>query len=209
MIKTEPWTGGIDEEYETQYFGFGAQRLKIAVRQMVEQKIETGVKEMKSYLLESLELNDTDKLTLTHSCDKLLRLYCHRAGPSLHIIDEEIERILKVPSNVLLPEDEVQIQQSTDEDYVRLKEEVANLRRRVERAALMEALLTAEEDELTSVEEVCETAKKDMEVLDLLNKNIEGAEGLKTLQNDTQFLCTNVPFMNVQMKSSEDNFFDK
>lgn len=208
MIKTEPWTGGTDEEYETQYFGFGAQRLKIAVRHMVEQKIETGVKDMESYLQESLKLNDTDKVTLTHSCGKLLRLYCERTGTSLHIIDEEIERILKVPSNVLLPDDEVQIQQSTDEEYGKLKEEVANLRKRVERAALMEALLIAEEEELTSVEEVCETAKKDMEVLDLLNKNIEGAEGLKALQNETQFLCASAPFMNVQMKSSEDKFFD-
>lgn len=209
MIKTEPWTGGIDEEYETQYFGFGAQRFKIAVRQMVEQKIDSGVRDMKSYLQESLQLNDTDKVTLTHSCDKLLRLYCERAGPSLHIIDDEIERILKVPPNVLLPEDEVQIQQSTDDEYAKLKEEVANLRKRVEKAALMEALLIAEEDEMTSVEEVCETAKKDMEVLDLLNKNIEAAESLKSLQNETQLLCTSVPFMNVQMKSSDDIFFDK
>lgn len=208
MIETEPWTGGTDEEYETQYFGFGAQRLKIAMRHMVEQKIETGVNEMESFLQESLQLNDTDKVTLTHSCNKLLRLYCERAGPSLQIIDDEIERILKVPSYVLLPDDEVQIQQSTDEEHDKLKEEVANLRKRVERAALMEALLIAEEDELTSVEEVCETAKKDMEVLDLLNKNIEGAEGFKTLQNDTQFLCKSVPFMNIQMKSSEENFFD-
>lgn len=208
MIDTEPWTGGTDEEYETQHFGFGAQRLKIAMRRMVEQKIETGVNEMKSYLQESLELNDTDKVTLQHACKKLLRLYCERAGPSLQIIDDEIERILKVPSNVLLPDDEVQIQQSTDEEHDKLKDEVANLRKRLERAALMEALLIAEEDELTSVEEVCETAKKDMEVLDLLNKNIEGTEGLKTLQNDTQFLCASVPFMNVQVESSEENFFD-
>lgn len=214
MIKTEPWTGGTDEEYETQYFGFGAQRLKIAVRQMVEQKIRTGVKNMETDLQEALQLNDTDMVTWVHSCDKLVRLYCERAEPSLQVIDNEVKNILKVPSNVLVPDDEVQIQQSTDEEYDKLKEEVANLRKRLERGALMEALLMAEEEELASAEEVCETAKKDMKVLDLLNKNIEGAEGFKSLHKQTQFLCTNVPFMNVQIKSTanvkiEEDFYDK
>lgn len=195
MIKTKPWTGGTDEEYETQHFGFGAQRLKIAVRQMVEQKIKTGVKDMESYLQESLDLNDTDKITLTHSCDKLIRLYCERAEPSLEIIDGEIQQILKVPSNIVLPDDEVQLQPISSEEHEKLKEEVANLRKRVERGALMEALLTAEEEELSSIEKVCETAKKDMEVLDLLQKNFEGNDSLKMVQNETQFLCASVPFV--------------
>lgn len=203
MIKTKPWTGGTDEEYETQHFGFGAQRLKIAVRQMAEQKITTGVKDMESYLHESLDLNETDKLTLTRSCDKLIRLYCERAGPSLDIIDEEIERILRIPPNVLLPEDEPQLEQTSDSDFENLKEEVANLRKRVERGALLEALLTAEEEELATVEKVCETAKKDMEVIDLLCKST-GDDSLKTIQNETQFLCARASFIKKQFN----NIFD-
>lgn len=195
MIKTKAWSGGTDEEYETQHFGFGAQRLKIAVRQMVEQKITTGVKDMESYLKDSLDLNDTDKATITHSCDKLIKLYCERAEPSLEIIDEEIERVLKIPKNILLPEDEAQLQVISDADYETLKEEVASLRKRVERGALMEALLQAEDEELSSVEKVCETAKKDMEVLDLLHKDIDASDNLKSIQSDTQFLCASVPFM--------------
>lgn len=205
MITTTPWTGGTDEEYETQHFGFGAQRLKISVRQMVEQKITTGVKDMESYLQQSLDLNDTDKVTLTHSCDKLIKLYCERAGPSLQIIDGEIERLLKIPHNVLLPEDEVHAHNISDADYENLKEEVASLRKRVERGALMEALLTAEEEELSTVEKVCETAKKDMEVLDLLIKHTEGNNCVKNIQSETQFLCASVPFMK---KSDEINIFD-
>lgn len=208
MIKTKPWTGGTDEEYETQHFGFGAQRLKIAVRQMVEQKIKTGVKDMESFLQKSLDLNDTDKATLTHSCDKLIRLYCERAGPSLGIIDGEIEQILKVPSNVLLPGDEVQLKQISDEEHEKLKEEVANLRKRVERGALMEALLTAEEEDLATIDKVCETAKKDMEVLDLLQKNVEGNDSLKSLKNETQFLCASVPFVK-KNTNDDDHIFDE
>ncbi|XP_026495691.1 protein MIS12 homolog [Vanessa tameamea] len=206
MIKTTPWTGGIEEEYETQHFGFGAQRLKISVRQMVEQKIQTGVKDMESYLQESLDLNDKDKMTLTHSCDKLIRLYCERAGPSLDIIDEEIERIVKIPHNVLLPEDEVQLEEISDEDYEKLREEVVSLRRRVERGALMEALLTAEEEELSSVEKVCEIAKKDMEVLDLLQKNLESSDSVKSIQSEVQFVCASVPFIN---KNEQLDIFDE
>ncbi|KAL0821679.1 hypothetical protein ABMA28_005119 [Loxostege sticticalis] len=202
MIKTTPWSGGTDEEYETQHFGFGSQRLKIAVRQMVEQKITTGVKDMESYLQESLDLNETDKATLTRSCDKLIRLYCERAGPSLAIIDEEIERVLKIPQNVLLPEDEIHLQDMSDADHEKLKEEVAALRKRVERGALMEALLTAEEEELSTVEKVCETAKKDMDVLDLLQKHTEGSDSVKTIQSVTEFLCASVPFL----KKSDENF---
>ncbi|CAG4947435.1 unnamed protein product [Parnassius apollo] len=204
MIKTEPWSGGTEEEYETQHFGFGAQRLKIAVRQMVEQKIRAGVKDMESYLQETLDLNDTDKSTLTHSCDKIIKLYCERAGPSLKIIDDEIERILKVPENVLLPGDEIQLQQVSNEEYNNLKEEVTLLRKRVERAALMEALLIAEEEELASVEKVCEIAKKDMEVLDLLQKSFETSESVKSIENETQFLCASAPFI----KKSENTILD-
>ncbi|KAM3965693.1 protein MIS12 homolog [Aphomia sociella] len=195
MINSVSWCGGTDEEYETQHFGFGAQRLKIAVRQMVEQKITTGVKDMESYLKESLGLNDKDKETITNSCDKLIRLYCNRAGPSLDIIDSEIERLLKIPSNVLLPEDEAQLQDITDGDYESLKEEVAELRKRVERGVLMEALLTAEDEELSSVESICETAKKDMKVLDLLYKSVEGTDNMKSILSDTQFLCASVPYI--------------
>lgn len=205
MIKTEPWIGGIEEEYETQHFGFGAQRLKIAVRQMVEQKIKTGVKDMESYLQQTLDLNDTDKLTLTLSCDKLIKLYYERAEPCLEIVDSEIERLLKVPPNVLLPGDEMQLQQVSDEEYKTLKEEVASLRKRVERGALMEALLTAEEEELCSVEKVCELAKKDMEVLDLLQKNYEGNDNIKSIQTETQFLCASVPCNNNTDNSIFDN----
>ncbi|XP_059057717.1 protein MIS12 homolog [Achroia grisella] len=195
MINTASWTGGTDEEYETQHFGFGAQRLKIAIRQMVEQKITTGVRDMESYLKESLGLNDKDKATITHSCDKLINLFCDRAGPSLDIIDSEIERVFKIPSNVVLPEDEAHIEDISDIDYESLKSEVADLRKRVERGVLMEALLTSEEEELSSIESICETAKKDMKLLDLLHKSIEGSDSLKSIQNDTQFLCASVPFI--------------
>ncbi|XP_013200876.1 protein MIS12 homolog isoform X2 [Amyelois transitella] len=205
MIKTLSWTGGTEEEYETQHFGFGAQRLKIAVRQMVEQKITTGVKEMESSLKESWDLNHTDQTTIKHSCDKLIKLYCERAGPSLEIIDDEIDRILKIPSNVLLPGDEVQMQEVADVDYDSLKKEVSALRKRVERGALVEAILLAEEEELASVEKVCETANKDMEVLDLLHKSIDASCSIKSIQNDTQFLCASVPFMK---KSDESRFID-
>lgn len=198
MIKTKPWTGGTDEEYETQHFGFGAQRLKIAVRQMVEQKITNGVKDMESYLQESLDLNETDKATLTRSCDKLIRLYCERAGPSLAAIDEEIERMLKIPQNVLLPEDEVQLEQTSDSDYEKLKEEVVSLRQRVERGALMEALLSAEVEELASLDKVCETAKKDMETMDLIYKSVDNSECLKAVQSETDFLCASASFVKKQ-----------
>lgn len=203
MIKTKPWTGGTDEEYETQHFGFGAQRLKIAVRQMVEQKITNGVKDMESYLQDSLDLNETDKVTLTRSCDKLIRLYCERAGPSLGAIDEEIERMLKIPQNVLLPEDEVQLEQTSDSDFEKLKEEVASLRRRVERGALMEALLSGEEEELASVEKVCEIAKKDMEAIDLLCKSADNGDSLKKVQSEMQFLCASASFI-----KNQNNIFD-
>ncbi|XP_072944668.1 uncharacterized protein [Epargyreus clarus] len=204
MIQTKPWTGGTDEEYETQHFGFGAQRLKIAVRQMVEQKIRTGVKDMESYLQESLDLNETDKVTLTHSCDKIIRLYCDRASPSLEIIDDEIERVLRIPKNVLLPEDEIQLEQVSDEECNKLREEVSSLRKRVERGALMEALLTAEEEELSSVEKLCEIAKKDLEVIDLLQKNFENGSNIKSIQSEAQFLCASVPFLN----KGEGDFYD-
>ncbi|KAG7312317.1 hypothetical protein JYU34_001799 [Plutella xylostella] len=195
MITTKPWSGGTDEEYETQHFGFGAQRFKIAVRQMVQQKISTCVTDMQNYLQEALSLNDTDKVTLTHSCAKLIRLYSERAGPSLETIDQEIEKILGVPPNVLLPEDEVQKEQVSDEEYNKLKEEVSDLRKRVERGALMEALLTAEEDELISIEKACEAAKKDLEVLDVLHKSTANTDTVKEVVRETQGLCASVPFM--------------
>ncbi|KAJ0174694.1 hypothetical protein K1T71_009802 [Dendrolimus kikuchii] len=198
MIRTEEWTGGTEEEYETQHFGFGAQRLKIAIRQMVEQKITTSVKGMESELQELLKLNDTDKLTISKSCDKLIQLYCERVGLPLAVIDIEIARLLNVPSNVLLPEDECQSEQISGEEFKKLKEEVASLRKRVERGALMEALLTAEANELATVDKVCETAIKDMKGLEQIFKTGDSSETLKTILNNTQFLCASATFMNSQ-----------
>lgn len=195
MIETEPWIGGTDEEYETQHFGFGAQRLRIAIRQMVEQKIIAGIKGMESELQELLKLNDTDKLTISRSCDKLIQLYCERAGPPLAVIDTEIKRLVNVPTNVLLPEDECQLQQISDEEYENLKEEVASLRKKVERGALMEALLTAEHNELATVDRVCETAMKDMKCLEQIFKSEDSIDNLKTIANSTQFLCASATFM--------------
>lgn len=198
MIKTEAWNGGTQEEYETQHFGFGAQRLKIAMRNMIEQKITNGVKDMEMDLQELLDLNDTDKSTLTRSCSKLIRLYCERAGPSLDIIDGEIEKLLFIPTNVLLPGDECQIEQISNEEYEKLKEEVALLRNRVERGSLMESLLTAEEEELSAVDKVCETARRDMEALDVMLKDSDSNATMKTIQNETQFLCASVSFIDKQ-----------
>ncbi|CAH0720352.1 unnamed protein product, partial [Brenthis ino] len=196
MNKSVQWTGGIEEEYETQHFGFGAQRLKIAIRQMVEQKIRTGIKDMELYLQQSLDLNDKDKLTVTRSCDKLINLYFERAGPSLEAVDCEIERILDIPENVLLPEDEVQLEQISDKEYDKLREDVASLRKRVERGALMEALLTAEEEELSSAEKICEIAIKDMEVLDMLQKSVKHSEQIKTIPSEVEFLRASIPVTN-------------
>lgn len=191
MIQTQPWSGGTGEEYETQHFGFGSQRFKIAVRQMVEQKIKNGIKDMESYLQDSLQLNEKDKATLTRSSDTLIKLYYERAESPLESIDAEIERIVNVPSNVLLPGDECQIEQLTDEDYEKLQEEVASLRKRIERAVLMEVLLTGEEKELASMETVCETARKDMEVFDSLITDYS----IKTTVNETMFLCASAGSM--------------
>lgn len=185
MIKTEPWTGGTDEEYETQHFGFGSQRFKISVRQMVEQKITNCVKDLESSLQESLQLNDTDKATMERCSNKLIRLYCEKAEPSLEVIDNEIEKIMRVPANVLLSSDECQLKQYSDAEYEKLKEDVASLKKRVERGALMEALLTAEVEELSAMDKLCETAKKDMEIFDILNNETD----IKTTINETMFLC--------------------
>lgn len=194
MMKANLWKGGTSEEYETQHFGFGVQRLQIAVRQMIEQKVTNGIQEMGAHLQEALKLNETDGVTLTKFCDNLIKLYCEGAGPSLDIIDSELEKILNIPQNTLLQEDESQCVQVSDEEYNQLKAEVAFLRKKIERGALMEALLSAEHEEISSMEKVCEIAKKDMEVIDIISKNIDDKE-MKNLLNETQALCLSVPFM--------------
>ncbi|XP_063625908.1 uncharacterized protein LOC134797550 [Cydia splendana] len=201
MIRTNRWKGGTDEEYATQHFGFGAQRVKIALRQMVEEKIRTGVCDMETYLLNSLDLNENDKEAIRSLCKKLLRLYCERAEPSLEVVDSEIERILTVPSNMLLPADEVHEEEITDTEYDKLKQEVTALRNRVERAALMEALLTAEENDISALEKVYETAKQNMEIQDMINKNLD-KNYLKTIQSSAQLLCA-------QSALKDDGFLDE
>lgn len=194
MIKTKRWCGGTNEEYETQHYGFGSQRLQIAIRQMVEQKITVGIREMNTYLQSSLDLNDTDKDNLSRCCNKLIELYCERAGSSLDVIDKEIEKIMCIPAHTLLPADEAQIEQLNDDEYMELKKEVASLRQLVERKAMMEALLSAEEEELISAEKMCEMAKKDMDVIDILSRSLADQE-VEELQSQTQILCDNVPFI--------------
>lgn len=201
MIQTNRWTGGTDEEYSTQHFGFGSQRVKIALRQMVEEKIRTGVSDMESYLLNSLDLNEEDKAAIRRSSKKLIRLYCERAEPSLEVVDSELEKMLKVPPNVLLPADEVHEKELSDAEYDSLKQEVIGLRSRVERAALMEALLTAEDKDISSMEAVYETAKQHMEVQDMIHKNMDKND-LKTIQNGAELLCAQIPL-------KDDDFFDE
>ncbi|CAK1555831.1 unnamed protein product [Leptosia nina] len=200
MIRIPPWTGGTDEEYSTQHFGFGPQRLKISVRQMVEEKIRNCVTKGISDLQTSLGLNETDRASLAHSRDKLIRLYCERAGPSLDVVDTEIDRTLLIPPNTLLPEDEEQIEQVSEDEYNALKEEVSNLRKSIVRGALMEVRLTAEDKELSSVEKVWELTKKDMEVTDLIKRNLNNQEKVKAIKNKVNFLNARTPFVQSQDK---------
>ncbi|GBP70148.1 hypothetical protein EVAR_52733_1 [Eumeta japonica] len=195
MINSKSWCGGTEEEYQTQHFGFGTQRFQIAMRQMIEQKITLCVKQMEVHLAKSLDLNDTDKITLKRSCDKLICLYFEKAEPFLEEIDSEIEKILNIPANVLLPQDEVQLQQLSDAEYSTLKNEVDELRKRVERGALMDALLSAEDEELASVENVCEMAKQNMAEVDMMFNFFNDHESVKAVQNATQFLRANIPFL--------------
>ncbi|GBP43737.1 hypothetical protein EVAR_29719_1 [Eumeta japonica] len=117
------------------------------------------------------------------------------AEPSLEEIDSEIEKILNIPANVLLPQDEVQLQQLSDAEYSTLKNEVDELRKRVERGALMDALLSAEDEELASVENVCEMAKQNMAEVDMMFNFFNDHESVKAVQNATQFLRANIPFL--------------
>lgn len=102
---------------------------------------------------------------------------------------------------MLLPSDEVHEKELSDAEYDSLKQEVIALRSRVERAALMEALLTAEDKDISSMEAVYETAKQHMEVQDMIHKNMDKND-LKTIQNGAELLCAQIPL-------KDDDFFDE
>lgn len=195
MIPTNRWRGGTQEEYETQHFGFGVQQLQGAVRQMVEQKITSCIHEMRTSLEGRISMDSEEQAALTSGCSALERLYCERAQTPLSAIDREFERILAIPSHVVLPGDEPQAEQLSDNEYIDLQNEVIALRRRIERAAIMEALLTAEEEELAASEKVCEIAKKDMQVVDLLHKNLECSESVISVQKNAESLAAKVPHL--------------
>lgn len=195
MIPTSRWRGGTKEEYETQHFGFGAQQLQLAVRQMVEQKITSCIHEMRTSLEGRISMDSEGQAALGNGCSALERLYCERAQKPLAAIDREFERILAIPSHVVLPGDEPQAVQLSDNEYIDLQNEVIALRRRIERAAIMEALLTAEEEELAASEKICEIAKKDMQVLDLLHKNLECSDSVISVQKNAESLAEKVPHL--------------
>ncbi|XP_022128157.1 protein MIS12 homolog [Pieris rapae] len=204
MIKTEKWSGGTEEEYETQHFGFGSQRLKIAVREMVEDKIRASVTKAFYGVHNTLGLNETDEVLLAHTREKLIRLYCNKASAPLDVIDTEIEKMLKIPPNVLLPEDDEQSKQISETEYNLLNEEVNNLKKKVLRGALMESWLSKEDKELSSIEDVIELTKKDMEVVDVMQQNLESPDTVKAMINTVQFLSARLPFIEIYDKLYKD-----
>ncbi|CAF4930362.1 unnamed protein product [Pieris macdunnoughi] len=172
MIKTKKWSGGTEEEYETQHFGFGSQRLKIAVRQMVEDKIRASVTKAFYGVHNTLGLNETDEVLLAHTREKLIRLYCDKASAALIVIDTEIEKMLKIPPNVLLPEDDEQSKQISETEYNSLNEE--------------------------------KLQKKDMEVVDVMQRNLERPDVVKAMINKVQFLSARLPFIEIDDKLYKD-----
>ncbi|XP_063228557.1 uncharacterized protein LOC134534219 [Bacillus rossius redtenbacheri] len=141
----------VEQEYETQLFGFSSQAMIDAVRTAVSNSVEAASASLARKISEHMDCRPED----ARAAAALLVEECETAvNETLPAHEGAIAKHFRIPSHVLLEEDEPQRKQVTPAEAAALDDRLADLTRRAKRAALLDCYLDAQ------LEAVAETRRR-------------------------------------------------
>jgi len=141
---------GEKDLYEAQFFGFTPRSLLDGVYEALTSFGKDRLKSLERQLLESeLVPADVSSEHVSRALNKVLEQFNERID---HIYEKFEDYVLKnimyIPSNVLLPEDQVQANQVTKEDEEAVDTEIKNLEKLILAEEALKSALVAEQKEL-------------------------------------------------------------
>ncbi|KAL7639082.1 UNVERIFIED_CONTAM: hypothetical protein RMT77_010616 [Armadillidium vulgare] len=189
------------EEYEAQYFGFAPSDLCEAVKDIVYEKFELAINELEK----KMKKIPNDVMTEKELTDGIssLRTMCNENNEAIlsRLKEYMLQNIFKIPSNLLLPEDDVHVTPSTSEEVDSLKKEIEEIKLQLKSERYLEAVLT---DELKDIDIVLQAHNDLLETM-FSDSNVVQLEAekrkLKVLSENVKPLLKNYETMRQSFKS--------
>ncbi|XP_061461175.1 protein MIS12 homolog [Rhineura floridana] len=169
--------------YETQFFGFTPETFMLRIHVAFQDHLAHMMLLVEDAILNKLESIRPNKLTpslIRRSTEQFLSLMKNRFNSLFgKMQDTLLNAVLRIPKNVLLPEDKAQEEFCyTVEEFQRLQNEINQLERRLKAEASAERALHAELEEQKGVQAHLEGILQWFDSLNNIGRE-EGASNLK------------------------------
>lgn len=151
------------EEYEAHLFGFTSSDVTDGIKHVMTDQIKGSIDAMKRTILRQDGSKECEN-EINEVTDQLLNGYMSAFSRAMKDLEVEVKDIFHIPLHVLLPCDQAQKTQYTDEDEKRVDRELEQLRNRAKRAMCMETLMKMELNVLSSNIDAIETKVAEMKV---------------------------------------------
>ncbi|XP_011135784.1 uncharacterized protein LOC105181028 [Harpegnathos saltator] len=132
------------EEYEMQLFGFHSRAVYATLKNIIMERIQSKSKKLCDTLKETCKLESEDLAVLGTIEQQLIKAYHVASLPHLKNIENNINRFITVPPNVLSDEDKIQATQYTEAELKNMQEKLDNLQQRAKRTTILNAALKEE-----------------------------------------------------------------
>ncbi|XP_011691480.1 PREDICTED: protein MIS12 homolog [Wasmannia auropunctata] len=132
------------EEYEMQLFGFHSRAVYASFKNIVMERIQSRSRKL-CETLEKIHKSDPDNLaTIKANEEKLVKAYCTASVPHLRNIENNVNKFIAVPDNILANEDKLQETQYTEAEFQNMRGKLEEVQQRAKRAAVLNAALKEE-----------------------------------------------------------------
>lgn len=131
-----------EDEYEDQFYGFCSHDVSSKFREIITNQI---LEQFASLRKEVLQKSDEDKReALNHAFEALIVKFTENSRLPLGKLEERVPNFFALPASILLPEDEVQRERYSQEDLIRQKETLSQLKSKYRRAKCLKAVFNEE-----------------------------------------------------------------
>ncbi|XP_063980675.1 uncharacterized protein LOC135164345 [Diachasmimorpha longicaudata] len=185
------------EEYEMQLFGFHSRIVYDTLLSLIEDEIKSKCQQLTETIKDKYKPDEEGLKILLRDGKKLTKCYYRATRTHLPALENCVNRIICVPSHVLLDEDKVQAVQYSDTEFREKHERLENLHKRLKKAVTFNTTLKDELEVATDLENKLEDVNK-------LCKIIEDASQVPDTSRTIIKLIENYQDLVRQLRSVQD-----
>ncbi|XP_065212906.1 protein MIS12 homolog [Planococcus citri] len=156
-------------EYETQFFGFSPLAYYDFLKKYTSNQIKTELGKQGASI--SKQADDAETVKCNAATERLIQKTDERVEQAFKTIESKFLNVFAIPSNVLLPEDEIQKNQYTEEDRKQIDAEIEALEKKYKGCLCLESRFEAELEECTALDNI---EKELMKVEDIILNKLNG-----------------------------------